>query len=102
MKAQLAAYALRAVRRAERLRLPSARSATYSVVVLVVTGFLITAANLLFTAHAIQANNRDRCASIVRLAHIPIPRPVAGNPSREFAAALETIYRQRARQLGCH
>jgi hypothetical protein len=43
----------------------------------------------------------SRCADLQKLAAIPVPQPVAGNPSREFANQLETIWRARARQLGC-
>jgi uncharacterized protein HemX len=48
-----------------------------------------------------QATSVSKCADLSRLAAIPIPTPVAGNPSRQFAAAEETIWRDRARQLGC-
>jgi hypothetical protein len=61
----------------------------------------IGGANLLWTAHVVQGNNQQKCATVERLATIPIPRPVAGHESREYAAAAEQIYRTRAAELGC-
>lgn len=72
-----------------------------AVIFLFVLSVLLGVFNLFWTAHEVSANNGDRCATIVQLASIPIPRPVAGNPSRVFAAHLEAIYRDRARQIGC-
>lgn len=62
---------------------------------------LLAVANLYWTSHVVRENNQQRCASLEQLAHIPIPRPVAGNPSRKFASDLEMSYRERARQIGC-
>jgi hypothetical protein len=50
---------------------------------------------------AATAAGASRCADLVKLAAIPVPQPAAGNPSREFAAHLEAIWRARARALGC-
>jgi hypothetical protein len=50
---------------------------------------------------AAAAAGVSRCGDLQKLAAIPVPTPVAGNPSREFAAAEETIWRGRAHQLGC-
>ena len=47
------------------------------------------------------AENRIRCTSIAQVTTIPVPRPVAGNPSREWEAAYEHIQRNRGIQLGC-
>lgn len=80
---------------------PLNRAARRSLIFLFVLAMLIGAANLLWTSHVVQADNQQKCASVEQLAHIPIPQPVAGNPSREFAAALENVYRARAAQLGC-
>lgn len=57
--------------------------------------------NLLLTTHAIRANNQQRCSSLTQTADIPLPHPIAGNPSREWEAAFEKIERQRAQRLGC-
>jgi hypothetical protein len=91
------------VRAAEHARVPGPGWLREHAGAIYLTGLILVIGglNLLWTSHAIQANNRDRCTTVVQLAHIPIPRPVAGNPSREFAAATEAIYRNRARQLGC-
>ena len=56
---------------------------------------------MLWTAHVVQGNNQTRCASVEADATIPLPHPVAGNPSREWEAAFEAIQRARAKQLGC-
>ena len=47
------------------------------------------------------AVNRIRCTSIALVTTIPVPRPLAGNPSREWEAAYELIQRNRGIQLGC-
>ncbi len=61
----------------------------------------LAAANLWWTAHVVQAGDQMRCSSILADATIPLPHPVAGNPSREWEAAFEAVARERARQLGC-
>ena len=70
-----------------------------SVAVLVVVALLVTGANLLYTAHVVQANNAARCGIVVADATIPLPP--AGSPGRAWDAAFEAIARQRAAQLGC-
>jgi hypothetical protein len=50
---------------------------------------------------ATAANNRERCTSLEQVAAIPVPHPVAGNPSREWEARFEAIQGARARQLDC-
>ena len=52
-------------------------------------------------AAATRANNADRCTTLEEVVAIPVPHPVAANPSREWAAAFERIERARGRQLGC-
>jgi len=47
------------------------------------------------------AENRIRCTSIAQVTTIPVPHPLAGNPSREWEAAYEHIQRNRGIQLGC-
>jgi hypothetical protein len=47
------------------------------------------------------ANARERCGSIAQTVGIPIPVPLAGNPSRQAWAAFEGIERARGKQLGC-
>ena len=75
MKARLAAYALRGVRRLEHVRFPPVtRSAMYSVVFLFVLSFLLAGAAYRLSVSAVQGEIRSR-ASIVQLCH-------AGNDSR--------------------
>jgi hypothetical protein len=50
---------------------------------------------------AAAAAGASRCTDLQKLAAVPVPTPVAGNPSREFANQIETIWRARAHQLGC-
>ena len=73
------------------------RHALRSVAALLLLGLLVTAANLLFTAHLVQEDNRQRCGSITANATIPLPP----GPSRAWAARFEAIQQARARQLGC-
>jgi hypothetical protein len=70
-----------------------------SVAILVILGLLVTGANLLYTAHAVQDGNQDRCSTVVADATIPLPP--AGSPGRQWEAAFEANSRDRARQLGC-
>lgn len=51
--------------------------------------------------HYVRQNAQERCASIEQTTRIPVPHPIAGNPSRIWEARYEAIERQRARQLGC-
>lgn len=69
-----------------------------SVAALVLLALLVTGANLLWTAHEVQVNNRARCDTVLATATIPLP---AGGPARQWAAAFEAIQQARARQLGC-
>lgn len=103
MKVQLAAYALRAVRAAGRVHLPSVRSTMYSVTVLVVMGFLVTAANLLFTAHYVSQNNHTWCQTLNLLTEHKVPRPAdpAADPSRERAYQFYAVFAQQRHRLGC-
>ena len=48
-----------------------------------------------------RAGDRQRCASIALIVDIPIPVPLAGNPSRQAWAAFEGVERMRGRELGC-
>ena len=72
-----------------------------ALVFLFVLCVLMAGSNILWTAYVVRAGNQARCASILADAHIPLPEPVAGNPSREWEAAFEAIQEARARQLGC-
>jgi hypothetical protein len=51
--------------------------------------------------HYVHAGDSDRCTSLQQVIAIPVPTPVAGNPSREFDSKFEAIERARARELGC-
>jgi hypothetical protein len=62
---------------------------------------LLAGANMLWTAHSVSTGNQQRCASIEADATIPLPHPIAGNPSREWEAAFEANAQARARQLHC-
>lgn len=77
-----------------------ARRTLRSVAVLVIIGFLITAVNLLWTAHLMRDDNQGRCGTVVADATIPLPPP--GSPGRDWDVAAEAIARQRSVQLGCH
>ena len=50
---------------------------------------------------ATAANSRQRCASVLAEAHIPLPHPIVGNPSRIWEAQFEALQATRARDLGC-
>ena len=77
------------------------RSALRSFAVLALLALLVTGANLLWTAHVVNSNDQQRCASVEADATIPLPEPVAGNPSRLWESRFEAIQQARARQLGC-
>ena len=77
------------------------RAVRRTLVFLFVLNVVLAAANLLWTEHVVMTGNQQRCASIVADATIPLPHPIAGNPSREWEAAFEAIQRHRAHQLGC-
>ena len=47
------------------------------------------------------ANKADRCTTVEEIAAIPVPHPVAGNPSREWESKYEGIEAARGKQLGC-
>jgi hypothetical protein len=72
-----------------------------AILFLFVLNLLFAFANFAWTAYSVNANNQARCATILAQVSIPVPRPVAGNPSREFEAQTEAIERRRARELGC-
>ena len=74
------------------------RTVRRALVFLFILNVLMAGANMLWTAHVVQAGNRDRCATLLAIEMIPPPPPGAG---REWAAAFEAIARQRAAQLGC-
>ena len=72
-----------------------------ALVFLFILNVALAVANLLWTSHEVMGNNQTRCGVVVAYATIPLPHPVAGNPSREWEAQFEAISRARARQLGC-
>ena len=74
------------------------RHALRSGAILIVLTLLVTAANLLWTAHLVNAGNQSRCAAAVADATIPIP---AAGPGRQWETAFEAVARERARHLGC-
>lgn len=114
MKTQLAAYSLRAVRRLERIKIPSiTRGAAYSVVVLFTLDFVLAGACLLFTTfwvHHVQATQQRQgqvveaklCTTLGQLAALGPPAgDPASNPSRGFDQRLHATLAQLGPDLGC-
>lgn len=83
------------------IRVPSISRKARSAAVLVALAAAVTGANFWFTAHTVTSNNQQRCTSLQAEAAIPLPQPIAGNPSRIWEAQFEAIQAARARQLGC-
>jgi hypothetical protein len=77
------------------------RPVRQALVYMFALAILLVAANFLWTGLAINANNQQRCSSLVADASIPVPQPVKGNPSRLWEARFEAIARHRAEQLHC-
>ena len=91
------------------------RGPVRTVAYLFILCFLLIVVVLVYVAHEQQAivaaqkaiaqesrtNNQQRCASIAQIAAIPVPQPVAGNPSRMWESRYEAIQVARGRQLGC-
>ena len=72
-----------------------------ALVFLFVLCVALAGANMLWTAHVVQGNSQQMCSSLEAVARIPVPQPVAGNPSRLWDSRYEAIERTRARQLRC-
>jgi len=85
-----------------------------SVITLVVAGFLLIGANLLFTAHYVDSSQaraqqtdletrHDFCGIIDAYVATPVPRPSdpAANPSREQAYQWYVRFVTLHRKLGC-
>jgi hypothetical protein len=87
----------KAAERTSRLPAGQARAVIYLFLLNVVL-FGLCFAGLI---HYVKAGNSDRCTTLQQVIAIPVPTPVAGNPSREWESTYEAIDRQRARQLGC-
>ena len=85
--------------RGERGASGLSRPVRRALVYLFVLSVGLALANLLWTAHVVQAGNQSRCGAVVADATIPLPPQ--GDPARAWAAAFEAIARQRATQLGC-
>lgn len=73
------------------------RSALRSVAALVLLGLMVTGVNLLWTAHLVRQDSRQRCGTVVASATIPL----SSGPSRAWEARFERVQQARARQLGC-
>jgi hypothetical protein len=71
----------------------------HAVIFLFVLNFLIGGAGLVWTSHVAMTGDQDRCGTLEKLIHLPVPAD--GTPARVFARDLESAYRSRARQLGC-
>ena len=83
---------------------PSTRlpvSQARAVVYLFVLNLLLFGACFWGLVHYAQAGNADRCTTLQQIEAIPVPQPVAGNPSREWESKYEQITRARGRELGC-
>ena len=74
-----------------------------SVAVLVLLGFLLTGANLLFTAHYVSTDDRKWCATMTLLTARPVPKPPdpAANPSRAQTYRFYETFVTLKRSLGC-
>lgn len=91
-------------RAARRLASPRGR-ATAFFALLNIAFFLIMLLWLSRIANHVEQvqvnDNRARCNSIVQSLHNPVPRPILGNPSREWEYRNEVIQYGRGRQIGC-
>jgi hypothetical protein len=96
VKLQLAVYALRAVRAAERVRWP--RIEVRDVVMIVLVG-----ACLLYNAHSVNASQHTWCQTLNLLTQHPVPKPAdpAANPSRARAYQFYAVFVQQRHRLGC-
>ena len=72
-----------------------------ALVFLFALNILLAGANVLWTAHVVNVASQARCASVEADATIPLPRPGASSPARDWESAFEADARARARQLGC-
>jgi hypothetical protein len=78
------------------------RGVRRAVVFLFALNAVIGAGNLMWTSHAVSANDGQRCTSLLADASIPLPPDAtAKNPSREWERDFENIARARADRLGC-
>lgn len=50
---------------------------------------------------AVKTNNAERCAILEEVVAIPVPHPVAGNPSREWESKFQALEATRGHELGC-
>lgn len=72
-----------------------------ALVLLFVLNLLLLAAVFFGLIHYVRAGDADRCTTLEEVVAIPVPRPVAHNPSREWESKFEAIEAKRGRQLGC-
>jgi hypothetical protein len=81
------------------------RAVARSVAYLFFLAALFSVASYVILHHeivvAVQGQVQQRCASVLAEAHIPLPHPITGNPSRIWEAKFEELQAQRARDLGC-
>lgn len=77
------------------------RGQARAVVYLFLLNTVFLVAGFFWLAHIEHVNDQQRCTSIEQATRIPVPHPVAGNPSREWEAQYEAIQAARGRQLGC-
>lgn len=80
-------------------RLPAGQAR--AVVYLFLLNLLFVGACFAGLVYYVHATDQERCTTLEQIVAIPVPTPVAGNPSREFEARFEAIERERGRQLGC-
>jgi hypothetical protein len=79
------------------------KGAAYGVVVLFLLTLALAGANLLFTAHAVNASQHQWCATLQLLTARPVSRPVdpKANPSRENTYVFYTNLLDLRRRFGC-
>ena len=75
----------------------------YPFVVLALLTLALSAANLLFTTHEVNSNNRQWCSTVNLLTSQPVPRPAdpAANPSRVEAYTLYVDFVTLRQRFGC-
>lgn len=79
------------------------RRAAWSLVVIVATGFVLIAANFLFTAHMVNQSQHQWCSTLTLLTAHRVAQPAApkANPSRENAYIFYTNLLDLRHRFGC-
>jgi len=79
------------------------RGARRAIVMLFALMVALAVAALLFTAHAVNADDHKWCAAMTLLTSRPVPKPAhpAANPSRQQAYQLYRTFVELRHNLGC-